>query len=57
MFGLFKGKSELEKLNIKYKALLSEAHRLSTIDRQLSDKKVSEANDVLEKIEHLKKSE
>ncbi len=50
MFGLFKGKSELEKLNIKYKALLSEAHRLSTIDRQLSDKKVSEANDVLGKL-------
>jgi len=53
MFGLFKKKSEIEKLNIQYKKLLAEAHKLSTSNRQLSDSKMAEANEVLKQIELL----
>ncbi len=53
MFGLFKKKSEREKLNQKYKKLLSEAHQLSTSNRTLSDKKMQEADEVLKKIDQL----
>lgn len=53
MFGLFKKKSEVDKLRDKYKALLSEAHKLSTSNRKLSDEKTAEANEVLNKIEAL----
>jgi hypothetical protein len=53
MFSLFKGKSELEKLNDKYKKLLAEAHKLSTSNRTLSDQKTAEANEVLRQIETL----
>ena len=55
MFGLFGKKTEQEKLNIKYKKLLKEAHSLSTTDRVASDAKVVEANIILEKIEALNK--
>lgn len=55
MFGLFKKKSELDKLNEKYKALLKEAHGMSTSNRKLSDAKVEEANAVLMQIEQLEK--
>lgn len=55
MFGLFKRKSELEKLNGKYKALLKEARDLSTSSRKLSDVKAAEANAVLTQIEQLEK--
>lgn len=53
MFGLFKTKSEKEKLQIKYEKLLKEAHRLSTSNRKLSDKKVYEAEEVLKQMEKL----
>lgn len=53
MFGLFKKKSELEKLQEQYKSLLSEAHKLSTSNRSASDKKVAEAEEVLKKIDSL----
>lgn len=53
MFGLFKKKSEKEKLNAEYKKLLKEAHTLSTTNRKLSDQKVSEANEVLKQLEAL----
>ncbi len=53
MFGLFKGKSELEKLNDKYGKLLKEAHSLSTVNRQKSDEKLYEANLILRQIEIL----
>lgn len=55
MFGLFKKKSEADKLNDKYKKLLKESHQLSTSNRQLSDLKIVEANEVLKKIELLEK--
>ena len=56
MFKILKKKTEAEKLTIKYKELLTEAHRLSTTSRRLSDEKVAEASTVLEQIEVLKKT-
>ena len=55
MFGLFKNKSEVEKLNDKYKSLMKEWHELSSINRSESDKKYAEAEAVLIDIENLKK--
>ena len=51
MFGLFKKKSEKEKLEDQYEKLLAEAHKLSTINRTASDAKAAEADVVLRKIE------
>ncbi|MFT6880347.1 MAG: hypothetical protein ACI8UX_000732 [Psychromonas sp.] len=53
MFGLFKKKSPIDKLNEKYKKLLAEAHQLSTTNRSESDAKVGEADSVLKEIEAL----
>ena len=57
MFGLFKKKSEIEKLEQKYTALLAEWHKLSTINRSQSDLKFAEAQVVLDKIEELKNNQ
>lgn len=57
MFGLFKKKSEVEKLEVKYKKLLEEAHRLSTTNRSKSDEKMFEANEVFNEIDQIKKSQ
>jgi hypothetical protein len=57
MFGLFKKKSEVEKLELKYKKLLEEAHQLSTTNRSKSDEKMYEANEVLKQIDQIKKAE
>ena len=53
MFGLFKKTSELEKLQKEYKKLLEDSYKLSTSNHTASDKKVAEAQIVLEKIEAL----
>jgi hypothetical protein len=53
MFGLFKKKSEADKLNEKYQKLIEESYRLSTSNRTLSDQKAQEANEVLKQIEAL----
>ncbi|CAM1344590.1 Lacal_2735 family protein [Tenacibaculum amylolyticum] len=53
MFQLFKKKSQKEKLQARYKKLLSEAHQLSTTNRKLSDEKVFEAEQVMKQIEAL----
>jgi hypothetical protein len=53
MFGLFKKKSEKEKLQEQYASLMKEAHQLSTSNRKLSDQKVFEANEIAKKIEAL----
>jgi hypothetical protein len=53
MFGLFKKKSPIDKLNEKYKKLLAEDHHLSTTNRSESDAKVGEADSVLKEIEAL----
>jgi hypothetical protein len=54
MFGLFKKKSEKDKLYEQYKKLTKEAHSLSTTNRKLSDQKVFEAEDIMKKLEKLK---
>ena len=53
MFGLFKKKSEKEKLQQQYAKLLKEAHSLSTSNRRLSDQKAFEAEEIMKKIETL----
>lgn len=54
MFGLFKGISEKDKLEKKYRKLLDEAYQLSHRDRTASDKKTVEAEAVLQQLEALK---
>ncbi len=53
MFGLFKKKTEKEKLQERYATLLKEAHSLSTTNRRLSDQKAFEAEEVMKKIDRL----
>ena len=55
MFGIFKKKTEVEKLQSKYKALLKEAYDLSKINRSKSDQKTFEAEEVYKQIEILNK--
>ena len=54
MFGLFKKKSEKDKLYDKYLKLTKEAHSLSSINRRLSDEKVYEAEEIMKQLEKLK---
>lgn len=53
MFGLFKKKSEKEKLQKEYEKLLKKSHELSRTNRTESDKVAAMANEVLKKIESL----
>lgn len=55
MFGFLKKKSPIEKLQASYKKLLDEAFKLSKTNRSASDAKQAEAEEVLKKIEALKK--
>lgn len=55
MFGLFKKKTETEKLQEEYKKLMKEAYDLSTSNRSASDGKYEEADKVQKKIEALEK--
>ena len=50
MFGLFKKKSEKEKLQEKYEKLLKESYELSKTNRKESDKKAYEADLIAKKI-------
>lgn len=54
MFNIFKKKSEIEKLQDKYKKLLAEAHSLSQRDRKAGDQKMADAEEVAQKIEKLR---
>ncbi|KJJ39408.1 MULTISPECIES: Lacal_2735 family protein [Aequorivita] len=54
MFGMFKKKSEKEKLQEEYQKLQSESFKLSTTNRKLSDQKAFEAEEVMKKLEKLK---
>lgn len=54
MFGLFKKKSPLEKLQEKYEKATAEAFRLSKIDRKASDAKQAEAEEILKEMDALK---
>jgi phosphomevalonate kinase len=53
MFGLFKKKSEVEKLQEKYKKVMEEAFKLQSINRSDSDSKYLEADNLLKEIEKL----
>jgi len=55
MFGLFKKKTEEDKLQDKYKELMEEAYKLQSINRSDSDQKYLEADAVLKEIEALQK--
>ncbi len=56
MFGLFKKKSQREKLEEKYRQLLEEAFRLSTVNRKAADQKAAEAEEVMKQMEALPKN-
>ena len=53
MLGLFKKKSDKEKLQAQYEKLLKEAHSLSTTNRKMSDQKAYEAEEVMKLLEKL----
>ena len=57
MFGIFKKKSEADKLQDKYKKVMEEAYKLQSINRIDSDSKYKEADDILKKIDALKAQE
>ena len=54
MFKFNKKKTEVEKLEIKYKKLLEASYKLSHTNRKESDNKMAEADEVLKQIEALK---
>jgi hypothetical protein len=53
MFGIFKKKTEKEKLYEKYNKLTQEAFDFSTSNRKLSDQKTAEAEEIMKRIEAL----
>jgi len=53
MFGLFKKKTEKEKLQERYNKLMQEAFELSKINRTASDNKYAQADTVQKKMESL----
>jgi hypothetical protein len=54
MFGLFKKKTEADKLQEEYAKLMKDAFDLSKTNRTKSDEKTAESEEVLKKIEELK---
>ena len=56
MFGLFKKKSEKEKLTKLYKKIKEQAYILSKTDRRESDRLEKEASDILEKLDDIEKN-
>lgn len=57
MFSLFKKSSPKDKLEKKYRDLMGQAHKYSTTNRKLSDKKVQEAEEVMKELERLAKNQ
>lgn len=53
MFGLFKKKSEKDKLQEAYAKMMSDAHKLSHSNRTAADKLLAEAEELAKKIEKL----
>ena len=54
MFGIFKKKTAVEKLEEKYKKVMEECFKLQSINRSDSDEKYLEADNILKEIEKLK---
>ncbi|WP_037348699.1 Lacal_2735 family protein [Sediminibacter sp. Hel_I_10] len=57
MFGLFKKKSEVEKLQDQYEKLMKEWHALSKTNRSESDKKYAEAQALQDRIAAIQKKQ
>jgi hypothetical protein len=57
MFGLFKKKSPLEKLEDQYKSVMKEAFDLSKVNRSAGDTKYAEAEEIQKKIDQLLQKE
>ena len=57
MFGLFKKKSEKEKLMAQYKDIKKKAFEQSKVNRRESDKLEYEAQEILNKIDAIEKAE
>ncbi|MEB2785429.1 Lacal_2735 family protein [Algoriphagus persicinus] len=53
MFGLFKKKSEKEKLQEMYSKKLAEVHQASQVNRKEADRLASEAEEIAKKIDLL----
>ncbi|WP_445382837.1 Lacal_2735 family protein [Robiginitalea sp. IMCC43444] len=53
MYGIFKKKTPLEKLQQRYEKLLKEAHKLSQVNRSKGDSKYAEAEALLNEIKQL----
>ncbi|MEH6765121.1 Lacal_2735 family protein [Aequorivita antarctica] len=53
MFGIFKKKTQKEKLQEKYQKLQKESFNLSTTNRKLSDQKAFEAEEIMKQLEKL----
>ena len=53
MFNLFKRKTAVEKLQNRYKKLMSEWHDLSSTDRAASDEKYAQAQEILNEIDKI----
>jgi len=53
MFGMFKKKSEKEKLQEQYAKLQKQSFNLSTTNRKLSDQKAYEAEEIMKRLEKL----
>lgn len=57
MFGLFKKKLPLEKLEEQYKSVMKEAFDLSKVNRSAGDTKYAEADKIQKKIDQLMQKE
>ncbi len=57
MFKLFKKKTEADKLQDTYNSLMKDWHTLSSTNRAQSDKKYAEAQEIMTKLESLKKQQ
>lgn len=55
MFGLFNKKTEADKLQDKFNALMKDWHTLSSTNRAESDRKYAEAQEILTKLESIQK--
>jgi hypothetical protein len=56
MLNLFENNSKAEKLDAQYRELLSQAYKLSTVNPEETDKKMDEANKVMEELENFQKN-
>ena len=55
MFGIFRKRTKMEKLQLKYESVIYKAYTLSKINRKQSDEKYFEADQILKEIKKLKK--